>query len=190
MIFASFGRQKTDVDKLCISQDARGIQLGSRVFGDCDSLLSQIMQHLMNRNDLQKWEMERTVRMRAYDKKRTKSWSNSHYLSILLRHTLCNFHTLQVCWLFMPAVSLLLENLWGITQNKQHKPLATGAQTSDMLLVTRGITGTCTSFSLWHLHVTCVLFIPMDFWGKETAHSLQMWRTRIVATCIEALPSG
>ena len=172
MIFASFGRQKTDVDKLCISQDARGIQLGSRVFGDCDSLLSQIMQHLMNRNDLQKWEMERTVRMRAYDKKRTKSWSNSHYLSILLRHTLCNFHTLQVCWLFMPAVSLLLENLWGITQNKQHKPLATGAQTSDMLLVTRGITGTCTSFSLWHLHVTCFLFIPMDFWGKETAHSL------------------
>lgn len=125
------------------------------------------MQHLMNRDDLRKWEMERTVRMRAYDKKRTKSWSNSHYLSILLRHTLYNFHTLQVCWLFMPAVSLLLKNLWGITQNKQHKPLATGAQTSDMLLVTRGITGTCMSFSLWRLHVTCFFVHPHGFLRKR-----------------------
>jgi len=72
-LFASFGRQKTDVDKLCVSQDKRGIQLGSRVFGDCDSLLSQLMPHLMNHDDLRKWEMERTVRMKAYDKKRTKS---------------------------------------------------------------------------------------------------------------------
>lgn len=72
-IIASFGRQKTDVDKLCVSKDARGIQLGSRVFGDCDSLMSQIMRHLMSHDDLQKWEMEQTVRMRAYDKKRAKS---------------------------------------------------------------------------------------------------------------------
>ena len=69
----SFGRQKTDVDKLCVSQDARGIQLGSRVFGDCDSVMSKIMWHLMSHDELQKWEMERTVRMRTYDKKRMKS---------------------------------------------------------------------------------------------------------------------
>ena len=61
------------MDKLCVSQDKRGIQLGSRVFGDCDSLMSQVMQHLINHDDLQKWERERTVRMIAYDKKRTKS---------------------------------------------------------------------------------------------------------------------
>ena len=61
------------MDKLCVSQDKRGTQLGSRVFGDCDNLLSQIMQHLMNHDDLLKWEMERTVRMTAYDKKRAKS---------------------------------------------------------------------------------------------------------------------
>ena len=61
------------MDKLCVSQDKRGIQLGSRVFGDCDSLLSQIMQHLMDHDDLQKWETERTDRIMAYDKKRTKS---------------------------------------------------------------------------------------------------------------------
>lgn len=61
------------MDKLCVSQDKRGIQLGSRVFGDCDSLLSQIMQHLIDHGDLQKWEMEQTDRIGAYDKKRTKS---------------------------------------------------------------------------------------------------------------------
>ena len=61
------------MDKLCVSRDVRGTQLGSRVFGDCDSLMSQIMQHLMRRDDLRKWEMEQTIRMRAYDKKRKKS---------------------------------------------------------------------------------------------------------------------
>ena len=61
------------MDKLCVSRDARGTQLGSRVFGDCDSLMSQIMQHLMRRDDLRKWEMGQTIRMRAYDKKRKKS---------------------------------------------------------------------------------------------------------------------
>ena len=61
------------MDKLCVSQDKRGKQLGSRVFGDCDSLLSLIMQHLIDHGDLRKWEMERTDRIKAYDKKRTKS---------------------------------------------------------------------------------------------------------------------
>ncbi|KAJ7358715.1 hypothetical protein OS493_022159 [Desmophyllum pertusum] len=49
-------RQKTDVDKLCVAQDARGTQLGSRLFGDCDSLLAQVMQHLMTHDALQEWE--------------------------------------------------------------------------------------------------------------------------------------
>ncbi|KAL9962741.1 hypothetical protein ACROYT_G031877 [Oculina patagonica] len=66
-------RQKTDVDKLCVTQDARGKQLGSRVFGDCDNLMSQVMRHLMSHDALQEWEKERTVRMREYDQRRTKS---------------------------------------------------------------------------------------------------------------------
>lgn len=148
MIFASFGRQKTDVDKLCISQDARGIQLGSRVFGDCDSLLSQIMQHLMNRDDLRKWEMERTVRMRAYDKKRTKSWSNSHYLSILLRHTLYNFHTSSLLIIYASGLSFARES---VRNNSRQATQAISHRSTDIRHAT------CDSRHYGYLHVILTL---------------------------------
>jgi len=66
-------RQKTDVDKLCVLKDSSGQQLGSRVFGDCDILISKVMQHLMTHDALQNWEQQRDARMKEYDMKRTES---------------------------------------------------------------------------------------------------------------------
>ena len=61
------------MDKLCVTPDTGGTQLGSRVFGDCDRLMSLVMRHVMSHDALREWENERTIRMGEYDEKRTKS---------------------------------------------------------------------------------------------------------------------
>lgn len=47
--------------------------LGSRVFGDCDSLMKKIMSNLLPPQELQEWENGREDRMKDYDSKRTTS---------------------------------------------------------------------------------------------------------------------
>ena len=61
------------MDKLCVLKDSSGQQLGSRVFGDCDILISKVMWHLMTHDALQNWEQQRDARMKEYDMKRTES---------------------------------------------------------------------------------------------------------------------
>ena len=61
------------MDKLCTSKGARSQQLGSRVFGDCDILISKLMRHLMTHDALQEWESQRFSRMREYESKGTKN---------------------------------------------------------------------------------------------------------------------
>ena len=61
------------MDKLCTSKDARGQQLDSRVFEDCDIGISKLMRHLMRHDALQEWEGQRVSRMKEYESKGTKN---------------------------------------------------------------------------------------------------------------------
>lgn len=44
--------------------------LGSRVFGDCDKLMSEIMRNVLSKEEKQEWERGRWERLAAYDLKR------------------------------------------------------------------------------------------------------------------------
>ena len=61
------------MDKLCTSKDARGQQLDSRVFGDCDIGISKLMRRLMRHDALQEWEGQRVSSMKEYESKGTKN---------------------------------------------------------------------------------------------------------------------
>ncbi len=63
-------RQKTGFDDLCLKKVA-GEVLGSRVFGDCDQLLAEVMKNLLTAEDLQTWEGARQERMTGYDRQRS-----------------------------------------------------------------------------------------------------------------------
>ena len=62
-------RQQTGFDELCYRK-WRGEQLGVRVFGDCDSVMREVMGNLMSENDLRAWESQRGDRMKLYDNQR------------------------------------------------------------------------------------------------------------------------
>ena len=69
-------RQKTDLDKLacaCLPSPNDGCQLGSRVYGDTDCLMQEVMKEVMTEADLQIWESERSKRMQQYDHTRTSN---------------------------------------------------------------------------------------------------------------------
>ncbi|XP_061182508.1 NAD-dependent protein deacylase sirtuin-6-like [Saccostrea echinata] len=63
-------RQVTDYDDTCLELDDKGVPLGSRVFGDCDKLMREVMRCVLPKEELTKWEQERDVRMLTYDTKR------------------------------------------------------------------------------------------------------------------------
>ena len=64
-------RQQTGFDELCYRKESRGKQqLGARVFGDCDSVMREVMKTLMSDTDLRTWESQRGDRMRLYDSQR------------------------------------------------------------------------------------------------------------------------
>ena len=46
--------------------------MGSRVYGDCDALMREIMKNVMAEDDLKEWEEGREARMEEYDKQRVK----------------------------------------------------------------------------------------------------------------------
>ncbi|XP_048764192.1 NAD-dependent protein deacetylase Sirt6-like [Ostrea edulis] len=64
-------RQGTPYDAVCcdMEEDGRSM-LGSRVFGDCDKLMSDIMRHMLSKEELQDWEGRREERLVTYDLKR------------------------------------------------------------------------------------------------------------------------
>lgn len=63
-------RQGTPYDDHCNLTDDRGARLGSRVFGDCDKLMKEVMLALFDTDFVQEWEEERESRMKQYDKRR------------------------------------------------------------------------------------------------------------------------
>ena len=58
-------RQQTGFDAMCFKTEHQQ-QLGVRVFGDCDSLMREVMQHVMEKKELKKWEVEREKRLKEY----------------------------------------------------------------------------------------------------------------------------
>ena len=65
-----FFRQVTDYDQTCLKLDEKGETLGSRVFGDCDKLMREVMRRILPKEERVKWEEDRSVRMLTYDTQR------------------------------------------------------------------------------------------------------------------------
>ncbi|KAI8772806.1 NAD-dependent protein deacetylase Sirt6 [Biomphalaria glabrata] len=63
-------RQITAYDEECYKTGKDGKQLGSRVFGNCDNLMKEVMKRLMPKAELDQWEASRSSRMKEYSKKR------------------------------------------------------------------------------------------------------------------------
>ncbi|XP_059141160.1 NAD-dependent protein deacylase sirtuin-6-like [Physella acuta] len=63
-------RQVTPYDDECYKVGRDMKQLGSRVFGDCDFLMREVMKHIMPSAELQQWEKDRAERLKIYDSKR------------------------------------------------------------------------------------------------------------------------
>ncbi|XP_062614239.1 NAD-dependent protein deacetylase Sirt6-like [Saccostrea cucullata] len=63
-------RQVTDFDETCLKVDDDEVPYGSRVFGDCDKLMREVMKRILPEEELSKWEQDRDVRMLTYDTKR------------------------------------------------------------------------------------------------------------------------
>ncbi|XP_078319124.1 NAD-dependent protein deacetylase 1-like [Crassostrea virginica] len=63
-------RQVTDYDQTCLELDEKGETLGSRVFGDCDKLMREVMRRILPKEERVKWEEDRSVRMLTYDTQR------------------------------------------------------------------------------------------------------------------------
>ena len=69
-------RQKTAFDELCfqreVGRDSRdgGKVLGVRVFGDCDSVMREVMRGVMGEEEVEVWEGQRQERMTVYDSNR------------------------------------------------------------------------------------------------------------------------
>ena len=67
-------RQETNFDELCSKQDgvSGGGPRGSRVFGDCDALMKELMRSLLSPGQLKEWEEGWEERMKHYDSLRTE----------------------------------------------------------------------------------------------------------------------
>ena len=66
-------RQETNFDELCYRRDSvSGVGRGSRVFGDCDALMRQLMGCLLFPRQLREWEEGRDERMKHYNTLRTE----------------------------------------------------------------------------------------------------------------------
>ena len=68
-------RQRTGFDQLCYQTEpgrgrGGGEGLGVRVFGDCDSVMREVIQRVMGEEELDEWEAGRKKRLEEYDCKR------------------------------------------------------------------------------------------------------------------------
>ena len=65
-------RQETGFDDFCYERDREsGTARGSRVFGDCDTLMKELMRCVLSESELREWEGGRDKRMEHYDSLRT-----------------------------------------------------------------------------------------------------------------------
>ena len=64
-------RQPTPFDRICyqVETPSEG-RLGSRVYGDCDLLMREIMKNILPPDDLQDWLDQKEARLAEYDTKR------------------------------------------------------------------------------------------------------------------------
>ena len=60
-------RQPTPYDSLCVDGP------GSRIYGDCDALMREVMRHLLGEEEVQEWEEGREDRLEHYAKLRSES---------------------------------------------------------------------------------------------------------------------
>ena len=63
-------RQKTALDYICDDTDKDGRPLGSRIFGDCDPFMRELMKNMMLLKECKEWEAGRDSRMTQYDQQR------------------------------------------------------------------------------------------------------------------------
>jgi len=66
-------RQTTPFDQRCYQVDEDNVQIGSRVFGDCDTLMRKVMQRMLSAEELRSWEEGREARLVEYTKQRQVS---------------------------------------------------------------------------------------------------------------------
>ena len=66
-----FSRQTTPYDDECSVLGPDGCNLGSRVFGDCDRLMKEVMLQILGETNLKRWEEGREERMVGYGMKRS-----------------------------------------------------------------------------------------------------------------------
>lgn len=65
-------RQETDFDDFCFERDQESETAhGSRVFGDCDTLMKELMRCVLSESELREWEGGRDKRMKRYNSLRT-----------------------------------------------------------------------------------------------------------------------
>ena len=63
-----FSRQITDLDAVCLKHcGPKDEMTGSRVFGDCDVFMKEIMKNILDPKDLKSWESGREKRMKSYN---------------------------------------------------------------------------------------------------------------------------
>lgn len=66
-----FYRQVTPYDRLCyMTMEPGGEHLGSRVFFDCDSLMKEIMENMLDEETVREWQENLPTRLDAYAKQR------------------------------------------------------------------------------------------------------------------------
>ena len=64
-------RQPTPFDRICYRVvDKEQGPLGSRVFGDCDRLMKEVIMKLVEREEIKIWEDEQDIRNEQYAKQR------------------------------------------------------------------------------------------------------------------------
>ncbi|XP_060070664.1 NAD-dependent protein deacylase sirtuin-6-like [Ylistrum balloti] len=64
-------RQTTPYDDVCERKDpSTKVQLGCRVFGDCDDLMRAVMRQVVDASELEEWELGREERIKSYNSKR------------------------------------------------------------------------------------------------------------------------
>lgn len=65
-------RQPTQYDSLCQETTPDGSCLGSRVYGDCDHMMREVMSVLLTEDQLAEWEEGREARLNDYAKQRSE----------------------------------------------------------------------------------------------------------------------
>lgn len=64
-------RQPTQYDEISQQVTADGTMIGSRVYGDCDHMMREVMRCILPEDELQEWEDGRDDRMKKYTKLRS-----------------------------------------------------------------------------------------------------------------------